>query len=294
MDVAFDRELPGRVTPRARARLTGAWDDPVFLAELERQGQILARQPHATIRITARDGEALIGHWFPCPHPKRIVIAMHGWRSSWNRDFGTLADFFRRNGCSVLYPEQRGQNGSGGQYMGLGMLERYDCLDWIRWAVAKNPALPIFLGGVSMGATTVLMAAGLSLPHQVKGIIADCGFTSPREISRHVLKNNLHLSYRLRAHAADNLCRKKIQLDTGGCSTVEALASSTVPVLLIHGAKDSFVPISMTYENYCACRGPRELLVIPDADHGMSHYRDPVRYESAIRAFWKRWERPFS
>ena len=37
----------------------------------------------------------------------------------------------------------------------------------------------IFLCGISMGCATTLMAAGLDLPDNVKGIIADCGFTSP-------------------------------------------------------------------------------------------------------------------
>ena len=75
---------------------------------------------------------------------------MHGWRSSWSGDFGGVSDFWHENGCSVLYAEQRGQGSSGGAYMGFGMMERYDCLDWANAAVEKfGPETEILLLGVS-------------------------------------------------------------------------------------------------------------------------------------------------
>ena len=44
-----------------------------------------------------------------------------------------------------------------------------------------------------MGCATTLMAAGLDLPDNVKGIIADCGFTSPWDIIKHVAKERFYL-----------------------------------------------------------------------------------------------------
>lgn len=142
---------------------------------------------------------------------------MHGWRSSWRKDFGAMADFFHKNNCSVLYAEQRGQNNSGGDYMGFGVVERYDCLHWINWANSYcGTDLPVYLAGVSMGASTVLMTAGLELPSNVHGIIADCGYTSPDEIWGHVVKDNLHMSYNvIRQSIAQDIFKKKIKLKNG-------------------------------------------------------------------------------
>lgn len=79
-----------------------------------------------------------------------------------------VSDCWKRNRCSVLYAEQRGQGNSGGDFIGFGQIERYDCLDWIHWVSERcGTELPIYLCGVSMGATTVLMAAGLDLPENV-------------------------------------------------------------------------------------------------------------------------------
>ena len=87
-----------------------------------------------------------------------------------------IAPFWHASGCNVLYAEQRGQNNSGGQYMTFGLIERFDCLDWVNFINATDlGALPIYLGGISMGAATVLLAAGEELPENVVCVMADCG-----------------------------------------------------------------------------------------------------------------------
>lgn len=141
-----------------------------------------------------------------------------------------------------------------------------------------------------MGATTVLMAAGLALPPTVHGIVADCGFTSPYAIWKHVAKQNLHMSFGRRGRWVDRMCRKKIRMGADEYSTVDAMKSTSVPVMLIHGEADHFVPVTMTYENYEACAGPKRLLIVPEADHGMSYYIAREEYEAAIRAFWQEFD----
>ena len=216
---------------------------------------------------------------------------MHGWRSCWSTDFGTIAPFWHENGCNVLYAEQRGQGSSGGAYIGFGMMERYDCIQWIQWVNSHwGQELPIYLAGVSMGATTVLMTADLELPPNVRGIMADCGFTSAHDIWKHVAENNLHLSYHIHGSVADQLCREKIQMGTRDCSTVDSLKKSRVPILLVHGTNDHFVPVDMTYANYQACTAPKTLVIVPGADHGMSYFMEKDRYEQAMLDFWKSWD----
>lgn len=266
-----------------------------FLNTLLEKGTILEEKETTEVHIKAADGEHLVAHWYPCEKPERIIIAMHGWRSTWSRDFGIIADFWHENHCHILFAEQRGQNNSGGKYMCFGLKERFDCRDWVRWALGHTaPELPIYLAGASMGATTVLMASGLELPERVVGVMADCGFTTPHAIWEHVLKKNLHLSYRLRKRAVENLCKKHIQMKPGDYSTTEALKTTRLPVLFIHGAEDHFVPVEMTYENYKACNAPKMLLIVPEADHGMSYYLNHKGYEEITKRFWDSYDQPLS
>ena len=289
LDMAMDRHKPKSLLGggKARQKIRGGEYQEAFLEEIEACSQRLKNSGCRRIDILSRDGIALAGHLQVCEHPKRIILAMHGWRSSWDQDFGMIADFWHNNDCMVLYAEQRGQNNSGGDYMGFGMLERYDVLDWVNWLNGRfGTDLPIYLAGVSMGASTVLMAAGLDLPDNVAGIAADCGYTSPQAIWKHITTDNLHLSYGIRRFDIDDICRKKIQLGPADCTTVEALKKSKLPVMLVHGTDDTFVPVEMSYENYKACQGPRRLLVVPGADHGMSYYVNKQEYEKNALEFW--------
>ncbi len=280
--VALDRQQPKKASEKSKTMLMGAPLEEGFACKMSEGAALLLNTPHKTVEITGHDGARLVGHWFECENPGRTVIAMHGWRSSWNNDFGMIAPFFKEQGCNVLFAEQRAQGQSGGKYLGFGLLERYDCLDWINWAVAKGN-YPIYLAGVSMGATTVLMTSGFKLPERVKGIIADCGFTSPEDIWRHVAENNIRLSYHgLRSAVVDELCMQRLNMLPDDCSTITALKKNKVPVLFVHGADDHFVPVEMTYKNYLACAAPKKLLIVPGADHGMSYYTDKALYEKAI------------
>lgn len=286
MRTAMDRQAP-KIMRRAGGMISGSVVDEDIYRRKREAEERLKWIPMDTVSIQARDGVELVGHWYPCDAARRVVIAMHGWRSSWCGDFGLIADFLHDNNCCVLFPEQRGQGNSGGEYIGFGVTERYDCLEWVHWITeTKTSELPIYLSGISMGATTVLMAAGLELPDQVHGIVADCGFTSPSAIWEHITTNNLHLSYRLHRAMVESIYQRKSQDSFFDYSTVDALRTATKPVMLIHGTDDHFVPVEMSYENYIACASVKRLLVVPGADHGMSYLVDRDGYETAIKNFW--------
>ena len=287
VNVAVDRKFPNSANRLTRAVIRGSRCDRVFLQALDAGAQVLRNLPHKTISIRGKDGAPLVGHLFAAAKPKRLVLAMHGWRSSWDHDFGMIAPFLLANDCTVLFAEQRGQGGSGGKHMGLGALERYDCVRWAHRLADMGPHLPLYLAGISMGATTVLMATGFPLPSNVHGVIADCGYTSPGAIFHHVAKHNLHLPYgKLRKAMVGRLCRKRLREDPEGYSCQQALRHCRVPVLFIHGTEDTFVPISMTYENYQACTGPKELFVVPGAGHGTSYLVDGPGYEKRLLEFF--------
>lgn len=286
---AFDREAPKTVKKIADSKIDEYLSSPVA-KEAVPYAEKLKNEPTKEIEITADDGTKLVGHYYSCETPKRIILAMHGWRSTWARDFGASAEYLHTTDCDVLYVEQRGQGNSGGEYMGFGMIERYDCLNWLNWLTENTESLPIYLMGISMGAATVLMAAGLNLPNRVHGIIADCGFTSAKEIFRHVAKTTLHFPYSTKENEIENLCKEKINFGAGDYSTIDAMKQNKTPTLFIHGTDDTFVPISMTYENYKACVAPKMLFVCPGAGHGCSYLVDKDGYEAVVNEFFAKYD----
>lgn len=291
MDVAMKRDMPKALQHKSGDHLTGESHDELYREAQKTAANRLASSETETVLLENRDGLTLVGHLRECENAERLVIAFHGWRSAWYRDFGLLADFLSREQCSVLYVEQRAQNESEGDYIGFGLTERYDCVDWANWAAERFPGLPVYLMGVSLGGATVLMAAGDILPAAVHGVIADSAYTSPRAIWQHVMGKNLHLPVRAATVIADLLCQKRLNASSGSYSTVEALKNTEVPVLLIHGEDDHFVPLRMAFENRDACASFCKLLVIPGADHARTYYMGRGAYEAAMRAFWEHFDK---
>jgi fermentation-respiration switch protein FrsA (DUF1100 family) len=170
--------------------------------------------------------------------------------------------------------------------MGFGLIERYDCIEWIKWVKEnKNDALPIYLCGISMGATTVLMASGLGLPAEVKGIVADCGFTSPRDIIASVYKRVIHLPAIPSIWATDLFARIIAGFSLFQEDSRKSLKNSRIPIIMVHGTEDGFVPCDMTREGYAACVGEKQLFLVEGADHGVSFLVQPERYRQLVTDF---------
>jgi fermentation-respiration switch protein FrsA (DUF1100 family) len=285
--LALARDLPKSMKPsKPKSEIVRQ-----FHARAKEAGDALRQKDTEEVEIKSRDGLRLIGHWYPCENAKRVIIAMHGWRSAWYIDFGMLSDFWHKEGCSVLFAEQRAQNNSDGEYMSFGYMERYDCLDWIHWVNERTVRkYPVYLAGISMGASTVLMTSGLDVPDNVKGVVADCGFTSAYDIWCHVVKKNMKIPCGVFDRVIDRSCKMKLRINAKGITAITAMQKTKIPILFIHGTDDTFVPIRMTYENYKACSAPKELLVVPGAIHAQSYDKEKEKYEAAIRDFWEKYQ----
>ena len=107
-----------------------------------------------------------------------------------------------------------------------------------------------------------------------------------------MVTHNLHLPYGISGEIADSVFREKLDIGSKDYSTTEALSGTHIPVLLIHGTEDHFVPVEMTYENYKAAAGPKRLFIVPGADHGMSYYLEKEQYEETVRRFWAEFDHP--
>lgn len=185
-----------------------------------------------------------------------------------------------------VLPYQRSHGESEGKYICFGVNERYDVLSWCNFLSEKYPGMPIVLDGVSMGASSVLMASGLNLPDSVKGIIADCGFTSPFEIFKWVSRASYGLSPFPFVYTMSAVTRFVAGFDPK-YSTKKALEKNTLPVFFAHGEADTFVPCSMGCDNYEAALKNCDavLFTVPEAEHGMSFLRDREGYLAALDKF---------
>lgn len=251
----------------------------------------LAELPFERVEITAFDGTLLVGRYYHVRDGAPVQIQFHGYRGMALRDFCGGNKLAREMGQNTLLVDQRANGQSGGHTITFGVKERRDCLYWIRYVSERFGAdTPIFLSGVSMGAATVLMATELPLPQNVLGVIADCPYSSPEEIIRKVCKEDRHLppapSFLLVRLSARLFGRFNVR----EASAVEAVRRTALPILLIHGEADRFVPCDMSREIARACASPCTLVTVPDAGHGLSYLTDTEAYKTAVETFVRQCE----
>lgn len=236
--------------------------------------------PYEAVSIQSFDGLKLSGRYYHFHDGAPVKIIFHGYRSMALRDCAGGFALARKLGMNVLAVDQRAHGGSEGHVITFGILERRDCLSWITYVCERFGAqTPIVLSGLSMGAATVLMATSLPLPENVVCVLADSTYTSPAEIIKKVCGDK-HIS----SSVAYPLIRLAAAIygrfDLEQASATEAITHSPVPVLLIHGEDDRFVPCYMSQQIHSASNGCTRLVTIPQAGHGLCYMVDPVRYEN--------------
>ena len=270
------------------------WEDPASLERyigpehvaLVRKGLAwLEEQKPQDHFLQSFDGLRLRGRWLPAPSALGTIILFHGWRSSVVGDFSPVLPFYQKLGFNLLLVDQRSHGKSQGKYITFGVRESRDAADWVSLHNREFGTCPVYLGGISMGATTVLLASGAGLPNNVAGVIADCGFSSPCEIMKSVTKERLHLPAFPLLYLVDFWCRVAARFDPKAASAVLAQKNNFLPTLFLHGEADRFVPCQMSRDAYAACAGKKQLLLVPNAGHGRSYLTDQPRCQSVLENF---------
>lgn len=241
--------------------------------------------PHTEHCITSFDGLKLYGKYYEQEKGAPIELMMHGYRGEGERDLcGGVQRAFKL-GRNALVVDQRACGKSEGNVITFGINESKDCLDWAEY-ITKNidPEAKIILTGISMGAATVIMAAGRGAPKNVVGVLADCGYTSAKEIIKKVIKdlklpaNLLYPFVKLGAKIWGNF-------DLEETSPQDALSKTNLPICFFHGEDDAFVPCEMSVKNYDDYKGQKMILTVKDAGHGLCYMLAPKEYLQTFADF---------
>ena len=236
--------------------------------------------PHTDVEITSFDGLKLRGKFYEYAPDAPVELLMNGYRGTSERDLCGAVQRCFALGHSALLVDQRGCGKSEGRVITFGVKEYKDCLSWAAFLGERR----VILGGISMGASTVLIAAGKPLPPNVVGVLADCGYTSPEAIIKKVIRE-MHLPPALGYFFVRLGALIYVRFDPNSESPIHSIKNSTVPVVFLHGEADGFVPCDMSREMAKLCPNSK-LITFQGADHGISYLADSERYLEELREFW--------
>ncbi|MFD1362866.1 alpha/beta hydrolase [Lentibacillus salinarum] len=214
----------------------------------------------------------------------KAVILAHGFRNTGD-DMGKLAKLYYDEGFDILLPDARGHGESAGDYIGYGWHDRLDYLDWINLLVNVYGAEDIILHGNSMGAAMVLMTSGEELPEEVKGIIADSGYSTVKNELAHQLQHLYGLPSFPLLDVTSMITKIRAGYFLGEASAIEQVKENTRPLFIIHGEEDELVPTDMAHDIYEAAGGDKELWLVPETGHTKAFDNVTGEYQDHVKAF---------
>ncbi len=251
--------------------------------EMEKMIADVESCPYKEMRIKSHDGLTLFARYYHICDNAPLQILIHGYKGNAERDMCGAHMLARKLNHNILLIDQRGCGKSEGSTVAFGVLERHDTLSWIKYASAQFGNAPIFLLGVSMGGAVALMTTDMDLPSNVKGVIADCPYSSPEDIVKKVCRDRgmpdliyPAVTIGARLFGKFNIC---------GEGAVKSVKNSKVPILILHGEKDGFVPVEMAQKIYDAANCEKYICFFEGADHCASYMSNPKKYETAVRDF---------
>ncbi|MFS0671827.1 alpha/beta fold hydrolase [Ornithinibacillus sp. 179-J 7C1 HS] len=255
------------------------------LSILEEAEKWYADQEKEVLEITSYDNLLLKAGFLEndLDNGKAVILA-HGYRGK-HDDMDDLVKFYYDRGFDVLMPDARGHGESEGDYIGYGWHDRLDYLKWIDLLIEQYGAEHIFLHGNSMGASLVLMTSGEDLPGEVKGIIADSGYTTVKEELRHQLKYLYHLPSFPILDVTSVITKVRAGYYFGEASAIDQVKNNTKPLFIIHGDADELVPTQMAHELYEAAGGDKELWIVPNAGHTKAYSVATEEFQSRLQQF---------
>jgi len=251
----------------AESKLAGTYYDPWADEMLKAEQAFLANKAVKRVSVTAKDGTVLCGDLLGAGN-RKLVIMFHGFMTAPTKNFGVTSGWFREAGYDTLLVHQRAHAPSGGKHAALGLLEREDVLDWVRWSEDQKAYTDVVIYGVSMGSTSVSYAASRIQSPLVKVLILDAGFTSPW-IQLVWQARRWHIPHYFVMPTLALMARLTIGVDLRE-SVHDSLRKNTIPTLFLHGMDDHTVLPGQVKSNYEASAAPKQFIPVEGAEHTLA------------------------
>ena len=279
--VAYCSVFSRKTTTPLRQRKSLSYYEP-FIDKIEASASYLSGLEKRAVTLRSFDGVRLYGELYDGSLSK-TAICFHGYASGAAYNFAVQGEFLHRKGFNVLLVHQRAHDKSGGKNTCFGLVEQYDLLGWIDKAREITGNTRILLYGISMGCATVGYASDKLDSSVVRGMILDCGFTSPYDQLKrdHIIRR---VPWRLMLPIECALAKINLRIDLKQ-PVAASLKNTAVPAFFIHGEDDTTVPAAQGRINFEACSSEKRCAFIKGGAHTVSFIAGGERLQGEISEF---------
>ena len=238
------------------------------------------------ISFTSPDGIPLKGWYIPAEGAAHgTIVYCHGLNRT-RIEMLPDAVFGHSLGYNGLLLDFRHQGASGGTITTLGYQERLDVLGAVKYALDdEHAARPIVVWGVSMGASSALMAAAES--PDIAAVISDSSFDSMIDTMRHHLKLIFHLPGFPIADEVAYWTASRGNFSVKDFDLVKATERiGDRPILFVAVSGDRRMPPYIARKLYAHAQSPlKQIVVLPGHRHGEGFNQATEQYEKAVAEF---------
>ena len=237
------------------------------------------------VRVRATDHISLEGRFFRGTRSS-LIILVSGYGDTQDQML-SIAEFLHRAGFNVLTYDSRARGHSGGEYVTLGVFEQRDLLSVIDCVAPMRDVDTTRVGvlGISMGGATAILAAAKD--HRIGAVVDDSGFSDAPRVIAASFQHFIHLPAFPFAPLTVAIADLRAGINVNQVRPMDVIAHiSPRPVLIIHEAQDSVVPVDNSERNFSAARQPKELWLVPGTGHGNAHTVVRSDYERKVTNFF--------
>jgi fermentation-respiration switch protein FrsA (DUF1100 family) len=244
--------------------------------------------PQENITVETFDGLKL-SCWFVRQKKKArgTVIYLHG-VGDCKIDGVDFARFLYSKGFNIFLYDSREHGESEGYYCTYGFYEKHDVSAVISYLQSRKDVKigKIGLFGTSMGGAVAIQAAAID--HRINAIIAEGSYTALRivfvDYQKRIIKLPWHFLRNIALMQSQKLANFKARL----VAPIEDVKRVHVPVLIVHGKKDSFIKSDYSKMLYNAANEPKKLLLINNAGHNDVWEAGGAMYKNSVETFFKK------
>jgi hypothetical protein len=256
----------------------------------ERNARAAAQQEGIEFRdaeITTADGSTLRA-WFMRPPGANgnAVILLHGVSDNRMGVYG-YGQWLLQDHYMVLLADARAHGSSGGEIATYGIKESDDIHRWADWVENNEHPSCIFGLGESMGAAQLLQ----SLPYESRfcAVVAESPFATFREVAYARFGREFNTGpwlgktfFRPAVDVGFLYVYFHYGLNMEKASPEQAVATTKVPVLLIHGLDDTNIP--PYHSDRIQAKNPSDVVVwkVPGAVHTGAHEAAPEEFDRRV------------
>lgn len=238
------------------------------------------------------NGDTAHAYYLRAAHPDAATaVVVHGYKDTGLSMLHIAFMYNRDLGMNVVLPELPAHGHTAGNHIHMGWGD--DVAHVVRWIAVADSMFSadsirtrMVLHGISMGAATVMNVGGRdNLPECVRCIVEDCGYTSAWDEFSHELRSMFGLPDFPLMYTTSALCRLRYGWSFGQANCLEQVSRCRLPMLLIHGDADDFVPTDMVWRLYAAKPQPKRIWLASGSAHARAYSDHPDEYTRVVGDF---------